>query len=431
MTDGVATEPERSPPVELHSERGGEEVNASPDVEPVAPQPPIPDPDAASSNLAPAEGLVPRFPLEEAGTGLVLYDSAPGELRAHWSLARTEMERFGASFPVNGSRPAPVLRLRRLRPEGVAELVDEVSLLGVARERSGDASFRVEPDQSRYHAELGLATGDGGWLMLARSNGLDYAAGIGLRLPVSEEGPLPLGPTVERSAEPDPIRAQGRGGPVSGAADGPGVSSAGDLLGSVSPPAPHTPPVDASLHPAEPVRPDSAHPFSGLIPQFPLVEPAQCRSVAESDASTLRSESPAAPSVEGVGASPESAATGLLGDAHRSLRPTTAQAPPISRSIRQDPRLAPPDPETPTARVRIDPFVYGAAPTRVNGLRLEAELRILGEAVPGSIIDLLGHPFQVGPGGRFLLTLRVDDPDLLRRALELQPPIELKARRDD
>lgn len=108
-----------------------------------------------------------------------------------------------------------------------------------------------------------------------------------------------------------------------------------------------------------------------------------------------------------------------------------AQAPPISRSIRQDPRLAPPDPETPTARVRIDPFVYGAAPTRVNGLRLEAELRILGEAVPGSIIDLLGHPFQVGPGGRFLLTLRVDDPDLLRRALELQPPIELKARRDD
>jgi hypothetical protein len=78
----------------------------------------------------------------------------------------------------------------------------------------------------------------------------------------------------------------------------------------------------------------------------------------------------------------------------------------------------------------IPPLVYESPPQWAEGLELEAQLRIHGRAAPGSEIDLFGHPFRVGPGGRFLLTLKVEDPQLLRRALDLAPPPELALRRD-
>jgi hypothetical protein len=274
------------------------------------------------------------------------------------------MERFGSGFAVNGTRPAPVLRLRRSRPEGGTELADEVSLIRVARERSGDAGFRVGPGLALYHAELGLAAADGGWLMLARSNRLDNAARIGLRLPVSQE----------RSPILEPI---------------------------------------------------------GLLPRFPLVEPVQGQPVAASGGTTRRLGDRNALTVEGRGLSLESPAWGPTGDTAPTPPHQPSQTLSIGRALCLDP---PPLPSAAMAladSVSIDMLAYEAAPTRTNGLRMDAELRILGAAAPGSLIDLFGHSFQVGPGGRFQLTVRVDDPDLLRRALELHPPPELKAKRDD
>lgn len=80
----------------------------------------------------------------------------------------------------------------------------------------------------------------------------------------------------------------------------------------------------------------------------------------------------------------------------------------------------------------IEPLAYGQAPAQGGGaVQIDAELRISGQAPPGTQIDLFGQPYRVGPGGRFQLTLRVDDVDLLRRALALHLPRELTLNRDD
>lgn len=78
----------------------------------------------------------------------------------------------------------------------------------------------------------------------------------------------------------------------------------------------------------------------------------------------------------------------------------------------------------------ITQLAYGQPPGGVEGILVEAELRITGQAPPGSLIDLYGYPYRIGAGGRFQLVLRIDDPTLLRRALELHPPPELTLTRD-
>ena len=319
MTDRVAVEPDPSVSAELHSpEVGAGSADASQvlDGDSNSPQAPAglrdPEPSDAASGT---DELVPRFPLEEPGTWLVLYDSAPGELRARWSLARTDIERFGNSFPVQGSRPEAVLRLRRSRPEGGAELAHEVSLIQVARERSGDVGFRVGPDHCRYHAELGLATGDGGWLMLARSNGLDNAATIGLRLPVSQERRQPLAPNGERAEEPDPYRSRQCSGLVFGAPTGPAAPTHWDGSFAAQLSLQHYLPADASLHPAGPAPPDSPDPYFGLVPRFPLVEPARGWPTGESGGTACVPENPSVLATDGAGLPPESVDAGTSGDA--------------------------------------------------------------------------------------------------------------------
>ena len=53
---------------------------------------------------------------------------------------------------------------------------------------------------------------------------------------------------------------------------------------------------------------------------------------------------------------------------------------------------------------------------------IEAELRIHGWSAPNTEIDLFGQRYRVGPGGRFQLSVKVEDPELIRRALEQHPP---------
>lgn len=74
---------------------------------------------------------------------------------------------------------------------------------------------------------------------------------------------------------------------------------------------------------------------------------------------------------------------------------------------------------------------YGRALERNAGVRVEARLCIQGSAPPNSDIDLFGHPYRVGPGGRFQLELVVDDRDLLRAALAKHPPPQLGLQREE
>lgn len=313
------------------------------------------DPDATASgtaNVSPPD-LSRRFPLAAHGTGLVLFDTARGELRAHWSLDRNDLERFGSSFPLDRQRPAPVLRLRRVSSDGASEPSGELSLLAVARERTGIAEFRVTDAAGLYQAELGLATEDGGWLMLARSNAIQRSARVGLNLDVRAS----RASSSERAARPpdaDPIDATGL------AATDP----------SLLPP----PATGAAVVPLDPV--------------FPLVGlAAEC------------------------GERPAPGPSTALG------RPPQRQAPRSGTATLLECSLAPP--------------TYGSFEPAAGMLEIEAELRLAGRAPPETWIDLFGHPFRVGPGGRFQLTVRVRDAQLLQRALELDPPPELATPRED
>jgi hypothetical protein len=79
----------------------------------------------------------------------------------------------------------------------------------------------------------------------------------------------------------------------------------------------------------------------------------------------------------------------------------------------------------------IPPLVYDRPTPNSSKLIIEAELRVNGCAPPGSDIDLFGRPFRVGPGGRFQIVIRVDDPALIRRAFELNPPALLDRSEND
>jgi hypothetical protein len=234
----------RSVPAEPSEARGLPTAHAS--VNPaVAGEAALASPVDPSLVLPPgAPELRPVFPLEEKETGLVLYAGPPGEMRIHWRLHRDDFEQAAASFPVSGGRPTMVVRLRRDRPQGGTEPADEILLgLGV-RDGNGECAVQIPTDHCRYHAELGLANAGGGWLMLARSNGLYNAVGIGLDL-----DRLP--------------RRQGGGGLRR-------VPPQGAVLGVVAPPSPGTgAQVSQAESPVEPALGEAAPPADA---EFPLIQ---------------------------------------------------------------------------------------------------------------------------------------------------------------
>ncbi len=65
---------------------------------------------------------------------------------------------------------------------------------------------------------------------------------------------------------------------------------------------------------------------------------------------------------------------------------------------------------------------YGLTAPATQGLVIEAELRLQGWGPPHAKIDLFGHPYRLGPGGRFQLRIRIDDPEIIRQILARHPP---------
>jgi len=390
--------------------------------------------------------LAPIFPVDESGTGVVLYVGSPGLMHVHWYLDRDDFEQAAASFPVNGRRPAAVLRLHRERLGGGADLVDEHPLDAGARAGSGETGFGVPINHGLYRAELGLTDGGGGWLMLARSNRHYNAVGVGLDLPIlardanldqgsdpasefarvetesaSEEVPPDGARTGETLAEPalspgapGPIDSNFPIAPLSGsqwtaAAPGTGPVAqwrdqgwAGSMTGAGA--------TTTDLMAQFPVCVDGGAlrgpRVSALLSAVPVQSLVQALAAAPGP-----TRLPGTTATPGSGADLDARAEGVApGGGDGVVGAATGMSPGIG--------------------VRIEPLTYERPPERVRGLEIEAELRIHGRAEPNSTIDLFGFSYRVGPGGRFVLELRVEDPDLLRRALEAAPPPELFSGRD-
>lgn len=353
--------------------------------------------------------LAPVFPMEDLGTGLVLYAGPPGEMRIHWRIERDDFERAASSFPLNGRRPAMVVRLRRDRPQGGTDQADELPLgLGV-RDGSGECAVRIPTDHCRYHAELGLTNADGGWLMLARSNGLSNAVGIGVDLAV-----LPR-VRVEVTPLEGPTAVEGVGA-VTPASPGPGSN-----------PPQEGSPVEPALGAAGPT------PSAG---EFPLVDlgPSPLTPRVLAGVTPMGVLGPGTGAV-GPGAAPTAPDAGPGAASGQDAGVGSAAAPPGASLLAGGPQAAgmPPSAGAVAARigVALAPLTYESPPEQASGLELNAELRISGRAPPGSTLDLFGFRYRVGSGGRFQLLLPVTDPEVLRRALEAAPPAELTRPRDD
>ncbi len=394
-----------------------------------------PDLAASGANLAPA------FPLDESGTGVVLYVASAGRMRVHWSLERDDFEQAAASFPVNGQRPAAVLRLRRDRAGGGTDLVDERPLGAGTRDGAGEAVFSLPRDHGLYRAELGLTDGGGGWLMLARSNGHYNAVGVGLDVPAS---PAESPEDAQPASAPESLTAGAAGqAPVQSDAIGPGDPDGEPALGAGPSElvAASFPVVTAlrsllaaSVHAADAVPGAGSSTGGGDGAARVQYSCADGGGLVALPAVAAMGAAPIQSLVETLAALPATRLQGAIGARQPAGGPGLA-AGGAGRQDGQEPEgrgAEGPEPGgvLPGINVRIEPLTYERPAARATGVELDAELRILGRAEPNSTIDLLGFPYRVGPGGRFLLVLRVEDPALLRRALEGAPPPELSTRRD-
>ncbi|SDX85347.1 hypothetical protein SAMN05421644_11613 [Allochromatium warmingii] len=246
--------------------------------------------------LPPATPLVPTFPLSHAARALTLYPAASGQLCVQWRLTADTFVTQGARFPPTAGAPHAVLRLGRRRINGDCEPIREQALQLSGLQGSGEVCFQIDDDGALFEAELGLTNADGGWALLARSNQLQAAYGLGL----------------EALTHPRPSAPCSRA---------------------------------VSIAPAD-VNPDAC---AGEPP---------------------------------------------------------ADAPPL----------------LPAIWVTAIPLLTYADPTPTpSRVVIEVELVIRGWSAPNVELDLFGQSYRVGAGGRFQLQVRVEDAELIRRALALHP----------
>ena len=391
---------------------------------------PCPETDALAAPVAGSPP--PPFPGGGRGTGLVLYAVAAG-LRLAWRLGSADLGRGLAGFSAGGGRPWAVLRLRRAGPEGGAEPMGEAVLGSEVAAGLGECDFAVPPDHGRYHAELGLTDPTGGWLMLARSNGLDNCCAVGLdlaRLPrppstlaiVSAEPALAAAVRAEPADPTDPVQGGGQ----------PAVAAVFPLPARRVPPPwalpARTPGASARWHGPPPLPGVPALTAPRLIPAMDLdavaaLVPGRFPEVPDQDGRVGRVAAALLRDLETrpLRLPPPGSAAPALPDPAAAAGPPAAESPPDTAA----PVL------TPVLTEVLWSLTYGQAPVHAEGLLIEAELRITGQAAPGSRVDLFGFPYRVGPGGRFQLRLAVKDPALIARALALNPPPELGLTRED
>ncbi len=169
-----------------------------------------------------AAGIEREFPLTSRRTLLSLFDLDPDQLQAQWQVESGQLALVRGAFPVG--LQGIHQRLRLLREDAGHLEVAALSLPAGELDAQGVARFLVSGGPGvLYRAELGLATPEGGWILLARSNlatlpprplrlipprpagfaGHQEEAGAGAYLPPSP--PLPAG--VEASPPWDPTLA--------------------------------------------------------------------------------------------------------------------------------------------------------------------------------------------------------------------------------
>jgi hypothetical protein len=385
-----------------------------------------PSPATDPSLAAGGGGAGGAFPDTASGTRLVLYQTRDGAVDLRWHIDPADIAHARAAF--GGAEAHAVLRLHSLGARGAERLMADAELGSDADAEGGLAHYPRTVADGRLLAEIGLASDDGGWLLVARSNGLPVAAPVGV----------------------DFLHGDARRAGT--AAAGAGASSAASVGESVAPDA---------MPPAEALS---------LQPEFPLVEPelsALARSGATPVAADDAAPAAAGAAVPATGSAPSGAS--LIdtmgqspgGDRGEPRGVTGADAPRATRAaaVGADKSLGPagrrlgdagagPAPEPPpggvvprlTQRLHRPAQASDPGPARAAGsgpvcpaageATLSAELLVQGSAPPNTLLDLGGHAYRVGPGGRFLLRIPIREREIIMRVLASLPRLPVVARGD-
>jgi hypothetical protein len=356
------------------------------------------DPPAPFPNADPCPRLV-LFPLANGGVGL------------EWRLPTALIAQAATGF----GDPEPIAKLYLRQLDAAGALRGETELNGQEMTPAhGHLRFDA-PVVGVLQAELGLeGRGDGGWLLLARSNQL-------AAVPPSTSIPAPAaaadGATPER--RPPPMVASGAPAPA-------------PLVVARPQPAPAAEPVTPAPRPA--ARGSSRFPDPSLADgrerplqhggQFPIPIPTPI----PTPGGRARERPPAQPRAQWPA---PAEAVPAVSDAS-ALRPPAAPEPDArsaaSDQVALDQRRAKRQDVADPTRARA----HGSGPLAPypvhNGVRVHGQLRVFGAAPPGSLLDLGGHAFRVGPGGRFAFTVDLDDPDLLASLLARLPALPVAER---
>ncbi|MCF8005072.1 MAG: hypothetical protein K9L32_12900 [Chromatiaceae bacterium] len=428
-----------------------------------------------------------QFPNPDLAPRLVLYPIAGGGVALEWSLDPALIQQARMAFAAH----QPVAKLYLRRADGEGGRLAEAVFADLSSLPAGYARFEA-PVVGPLQAELGFeGQRDGGWLLLARSNRLDAVPEPrGLEPRTADAGVAQVDAQVDASSDAlaiaqapaisvprEPVSEAPRrpaglastGAPLSDSAadlqalnrhsmltSSPSVSAAqapASALGSA--PAPTSAlagalvkgnaeqPLAGSVA-AEQVdvaaaltldrgSPGSAQDWSGLLPatRFPDLSLA-----ALSERPELRG-SPfplvrVAPATSDAADDLKSRTAGDLGsDSTPDSSPDPVPDPFIETNSvqvlldqalpnRQD--VAPSETRVSRGSGPLSPY-----PSR-EGAVIRGELHVFGSAAPGRLLDLGGHPFRVGPGGRFSFRVALDDDELLAALLARLPRLPVDER---
>jgi hypothetical protein len=378
-------------------------------------------PDLTPADLrAAAEDIRREFPLVATRSTLVLFDVDPTQVQAQWQITDAALASALGAFPAGASQVRPLLRLRQIAGDGSSQELAALPQPARAGELNGVARFRVAEAGVELEAELGLASAEGGWLLLARSNRVRLPTAPQPNMPPDARGPLPP-PSAGRgvavparaaaalpSADPQAMEGDLRSETVPPRTQGPAGAQAPALDGG-------PPPVQAVDLAGEPIiEPALTASGAPLAPVFPLCwsDPAAAGRYLRLIAQTQPEEPTVASPLPEAGQPPSEPVASDPGS-------WAELPPPILPSAPVGGASGPWSPFGPAGGLSsVDLHARGPAPD----FEIHAELYLWGRAGPDSLVAVFGRPIRVGPDGRFSLRLALRDPEVLAQALAKGEP---------
>ena len=363
------------------------------------------------------------FPDTVQDAHLVLYPSTGGGVELRWHLDGTALAHARGAFGDGPDAPSPVLRLRQLGGEegsgGASRVIADAPLEDRHMVADGLARCSAGAATGLLQAEIGLSTAAGGWVLVARSNRLQATGPVGAPF-LRAAAPPAIAPAaeLESSSEPEPWPAPAPA-PVAPSSAMPQTRKS---LGKLTPDFPLVqPPPNAALE-AESTMPldfvGAAAPADGAGHTSPSASDRFDRSLA-----------PLGPLISEAGSAPGSGLESALAEISLRESDVSAEATPSSVPAQPfDDAHAAPNPALPADSLPVP----GSGPLRRFSVgtasEIGAELLVHGSAAPGMLLDLGGHPYRVGAGGRFAFRIPLHDWELIMRLLASLPSLPVESR---